>query len=355
MPAITPEFMFDLESNMRLVSTNEYQRLTKNLWWDRIAKYQTSQSKKERINWLLETAKIERPNAKHGGGQAIFEDIVSQTTELEHQNAHAGLQLKKEQLEDLDGNGVQLATHWSKQVGAHAAYWPQQCVADAIKANPTTYDGKAFFAKDHPLNPFAPEVGEFANDFTGAVDGAYPGALPIHEPDDPDNPTNGGVTVEVALQNLAKAVAYAATLKMPNGVTPRFLRLSAIFVPPALMARTTQLTSAKQLVQSAATGALTGDVEALIRYLGLGIPIQCDELGAAFGGSDTTYYLAMEEITSNELGAFVYSERENFGVVYHGPMSDADLARKREFQWLTEGRNVVEPGHPYLLFRGQAS
>lgn len=345
MPAITPAFMFDLESNMRLISTNEYQRLTKNLWWDRIAKYQTSQSKKERINWLLETAKIERPNAKHGGGQAIFEDIVSQTTELEHQNAAAGLQLKKEQLEDLDGNGVQLATHWSKQVGAHAAYWPQQSVADAIKANPTTYDGLSFFHQSHPVNPFDASAGTYANLFTGAASGAYPGALPI----------GGATTVEVALANLAKAVAYAASIKMPNGVTPRFLRLAAILVPPALMARAVQLTSAKTLVQSAATGALTGDVEAVIRYLSLGMPIQCDELGAAFGGSDTTYYLAMEEITSNELGAFVYSEREPFAINYHGPMTDAELARKREFQWTTEGRNVVHPGHPYLLFRCDAT
>src|SRR5690348_9288842 len=103
MGAITPQFLFDLESNMRLISANEYQRLTRELWWQRVAKVMTSGSKKERLTWLLDTAKIER-TAK-GGGQVTFEDIVSRTTEYENENASAGLEVKKEQLEDLDGNG----------------------------------------------------------------------------------------------------------------------------------------------------------------------------------------------------------------------------------------------------------
>lgn len=345
MPAITPAFLFDLESNMKVITSNEYQRLNSALWWDKVAKRLPSQAKKERLTWLLDSAKIERPNASHGGGQTIFEDIVSATTEFENENAVAGLKLKKEQLEDLDGNGVQLAAHWSRQIGAYAAYWPQQEIARAIKANPVTYDGLSFFHGSHPVNPFDASAGTFANVFTGAASGAYPGALPI----------GGATTVEVALANLAKAVAYVASIKMPNGVTPRFLRLAGLIVPPALMARAVQLTNAKFIAQSAASGALSGDIEAVVRYLSFGMPIQADELGAAFGGSDSSYYLLMEEITTNELGAFVYVDREPFSVAYHGPMTDAELARKREFQWTTEGRNTVGAGHPYLLFRADAT
>lgn len=345
MPAITPEFMFDLESNMRLISSNEYQRLTRNLWWDKVAKKISSTAKKERINWLLDSAKIERPNASHGGGQAIFEDIVSVTTEFENLNAQAGLQLKREQLEDSDGNGVQLATHWSRQIGAYSAYWPQKMIANAIKANPTGYDGKSLFATDHPVNPFDLSAGTFANDFTGAASGIYPGAVPI----------GGATTVEVALANLAKVAAYIASIKMPNGADPRGLRIAGLLLPPALMARGVQLTSAKFISQSSASGAISGDVEGVVNYLGLGMPIQADELGSAFGGSDSDYYVIAEEITSNELGALTYVEREPFAVNYHGPMSDAELARKREFQWTTEGRNTVGAGHPYLIFRCRAT
>ena len=144
MGALTPEFLFDLESNMRVIAEREYERLLSNLWWQMVAKVMPSGAKRERINWLLDTARIERTIA--GGGQVSFEDIVSRTTEFVNLNAAAGLELKKEELEDHDGNGVQLATHWSRQMGAYAAYWPQKMIADAIKANDDTYDALPFFS-----------------------------------------------------------------------------------------------------------------------------------------------------------------------------------------------------------------
>lgn len=347
MPAITPQFMFDLESNMRLITSTEYNRLNSNLWWTKIAKTMPSSAKKERINWLLDSARIQRTGK---GGNVEFEDIVSQTMEVENLNAAAGLELKKEQLDDLDGGGVQLAGHWSRQMGAYSSYWPQKMVAQSLLSNPKTYDNQPFFSLAHPVNPYDPAAGSFANTFTGAAAGVYPGALPIHATG------AGSVTVDVAIQNLARAIAYCSALRMPNGEDPRFLRLAALMVPPALTARAQQITNAKFIAQAGGGGAGSADVEAVIRNFGLGQPIECPELAAAFpGGSDTTYYLAMEEITSNELGAWCYINREPFAITYHGPQTDAQLARIRKFQWTTEGRNVVTPGHPYLLFRGQAT
>jgi len=348
MGQITPSFLFDLESNIRVISEREYERLLSNLWWQRVARVMPSGAKKERVNWLLDTARIERPLASHGGGQAIFEDIVMQTTEYENENAVGGLELKKEQLEDLDGNGVQLATHWARQMGAQAAYWPQQVVSDAIKANGLTYDGLAMFSpigSPHPVNPFNVSAGTFANDFTGAASGIYPGAIPI------DN----SVTVDVAIDNINAALAYVASIAMPNGTQPRMLRLAGLLHPPALTARAQQITQAQYIAQAASSGGGSADVSAVIRNFGLGTPQEAPELSSAFGGSDTTYYLLVEEITSNELGAFAYIDREPFSMIFHGPMTDAQLARVRKFQWLTEGRNTVGNGHPYLIFRCQAT
>jgi len=345
---ITPEFLFDLESNMRVIQSQEYQRLLDALWWNRVAKTMQSGAKKERINWLLDTAKIERPQGSHGGGQQIFEDMVMQTTEYENENAVAGLELKKEQLEDLDGNGVDLATNWSRQVGAQAAYWPQKEVARAIRDNGDTYDGLPFFSaigSPHEVNPFNPGIATFANDFTGAASGDYPGALPV----------GGATTLDAALDNLQKASAYIATIKMPNGEDPRMLKVNAILHPPALTARFQQLTSAQFLAQAASSGGGSGDVQAVIRNQGLGEPIEAAELATAFGGADDTYYLLAQEITSDELGAFVYVDREPFSTIFHGPQTDSELARIRKFQWTLEGRNTVGAGHPYLMFRCQAT
>lgn len=344
MGQITPSFLFDLESNMRVIASREYERLLKNLWWDKVAKRMPSVAKKERINWLLDSARIQR--TIKGGGQVPFEDIVALTTEYENENAAAGLKLKKEQLEDLDGNGVDLATHWARQMGAYAAYWPQKMVAQAIRANPTSYDGVAFFhASAHPVNPFDPGAGNYANLFTGAASGIYPGAVPI----------GGATTLDTAVENIGKVIAYIASIKMPNGEDPRQLRVAGIMVPPALTTRAQQLTNAKFIAQAAASGGGGADIEAVVRNWGLGQPIEAPELGSAFGGSDSKYYIIAEEITSNELGAFAYVDREPFSIVFHGPQTDAELARLREFQWTTEGRNTVGPGHPYLLFRCDAT
>jgi len=346
MGQLTPSFLFDLESNMRIISANEYERLTANLWWQTVARTMDSASKKERINWLLDTAKIERPQASHGGGQAIFEDLVMQTQEYENENAVAGLELKKEQLEDLDGNGVQLAAHWSRMMGAQAAYWPQKMLAQAVLANGNTYDSLPFFSpigSPHPVNPFNTGAGTFANDFTGAAAGIYPGAVPVTG------------TLDVALDNLNSVKAYVASIQMPNGEDPRFLKIGAILHPPALTARFQQLTQAQFIAQAAATGGGSGDVSAVIANMGFGTPIEAPELGSNFGGSDTTYYVLAQEITSDELGAFVYLDREAFSILFHGPMTDAQLARLRKLQWTTEGRNTCQPGHPYLMFRCQGT
>lgn len=339
MGAITPSFVFDLESNMKAITTREYDRLARNLWWQKVAKKVSIKSKRERLVWMLETAKIEV--STRGGGQAKFDELVTQTMEIETANAVAGLTLKYEQMVDLEngiagGEAMRVSSAWSRQVGAHAAYWPQKLIANAIKANPLGYDGQPFFSSAHPVNPFRTEYGTFANVFTGAASGSYPGALPI-----------GTGTIEAAQANVSKAIAYIASIKQANGEDPRGLRVSGIVVPPALMERAVQITQAKFVSQT--------DVSAITAYQGLGMPIQADELGAGFGGSDTDYYLLAEEISSDELGAFAYVEREPFSVLYHDQLSDAELARKREFQWTTEGRNATTAGHPYLLFRCRAT
>lgn len=347
--ALTPSFLFDLESNMRTITANEYQRLADKTWWNKVAKTMPSGSKKERIVWLLDTAKIEYVNKL--GGERTYEDILSHTTEFESGAATAGLRLHRNQFEDLDGNGVQLATHWSRQMGAYGAYWPQKQVAKALRdgeaATSLAYDGEKFFDTDHPVNPFDSSVGMYQNVLTGAPSGAYPGACPI----------DASVTLDVAFTNLAKAINFVnGALKMPNGEDPRMLRVSGIMVPTALTTRAAQLTDAKFIAQAAASGGGSADVEAVIRQWGLGMPIEAPELGAGFtNGSDTSYYLLASEIQSDDLGALVYVEREPFSILYHDGVSDVELARARELEWTLDGRNIVQYGHPYLCFKVKAA
>lgn len=358
---ITPTFVMDLKTRVQDIANEDYQRLKQDIWWNKIATTLNSTTKKERLSWLLSTGTLEE--VAHDGGEVANDTLLRASTEFENKFVRKGLKVKFEEFEDLDGGAVMLAggrvagragfdsiSKWTRDIAAHAAYWPQQKLAEAMIANPTAYDQVAFFATNHLVNPLDAGFGTFANDFTGAASGSYPGALPIHDVG------AGSVTAEVALQNLARAIAYIrGFIKMPNGVLLRKLRVTGIMVPPELAARATQLTSAKFIAQSAASGALSGDVEGIISYLNLGVPIIADELGAASGGSATTYYLIVQELSSPQMGAFIYSNREPIQITYVGPETDAELARSRELQWIAQGRNTVAPGHPFQLFRCRAT
>ncbi len=356
MALVIPSFVHDIESNMRAITEHHYDRLNKETWWRLVAKEMPLSAKKEMLVWLLDTAGIDYVNRL--GGEVEFSGMMAQTHSVSYKAATAGLKLNRYQMSDVvnglpGGAAVDAAAHWARGIAAYSAYWPQKQVAKAIndgdQSASLAYDGIVFFKDNtasHPVNPFDSSLGTFANMFTGAASGSYPGALPI----------GGATTLDVALENVGKALAYIAGIKMPNGSDPRMLRARRIIAPPALTTRVQQLTNAKYIAQAAASGGGSGDVEAVIRNWGLLEPIEAVELGAGFtNGSDSSWYIAVEDVTTNELGAIVYGNREPFEVQYHDGVSDADLQRANELEWTVRGANTVAYGHPYLLFKCKAT
>ena len=337
MGALTPSFLFDLESNMRKIVEDEYSRLAakENLWWSKVAKVRPSSSKREIVTWLLSTAQIE---GQGKGGNMSFEDMVALYTEFTSEDSGNGLKIRRQQFEDLDGNGVDLATQWARDTASQMSYWPQKQVAKAIKAGETAkgYDGKNFFASDHPLNPKDASSDVYSNLFTSVG-------------------INGNV--DTALANLQTIFAKIASIKMPNGEDPRFLKPAGILCGPKLYPRAVQLTSAKFIAQVAGSGAGSGDVEALIASMGFGMPISVPEL--VDFESDTTFFVIAEQAASSQLGALTYVEREPYKITYYtgqggGTGADAVLDRAQELEWHNHGRNVVGYGHPFLLFKCKA-
>lgn len=344
MGALTPTLLVGLEDRMSLIIEREYARMTQNLWWQNVAKVRPSTGRKEFITWLLSTAMIR--DLGESAGNLSYDDLVAVYTEIENKFSGTGLEITKAQLEDTDGGGLDLAAQWSADVGAYMAYWPQKQVAHALKNGHTAslytgYDGKALFATDHPVNPKNVALGTFQNIFTASGSGSYPGACPIDE-------TNA-TTVETALANLGKIMGYIASIKMPNGEDPKFLRPKYLIVPPRLMPRAVQLTNAKFIAQAAGSGGGSADVERLINSLGIAQPIVADEL-AGFE-SDTTFFVVCEQAAASQLGPIVYLEREAFHMDTYGPQTQAELGRRQSFEWQVHGRNAVAAGHPYLIFK----
>lgn len=335
MPALTPSFLMDLESRMRTIRENEYLELAKDLWWDKATKVMTSGGRREIVTWVINSAQLEVKD----DGSIAFDDMLIHETEFAPGFAGKGLKLRRSQLEDLDGNGMQLASEWSSQMGAQQAYWPQKQIAQFMKdgalSTSLAYDGLPFFSASHLLNPLDASKGTFSNLFTGV-------------------PIGTAVSADVALANLSDVFSRIASIKMPNGSDPRRLRPAAILCNPKLFPRAAQITNAKFIAQAASSGGGSGDVEALITSLGYGQPICADEF-AGFE-SDTTYFVLAKQATSSQLGGMVYIDREAFKTTYYtgqggGTGVDAFLDRANILEWHTTGRNAAGYGHPYAVFK----
>lgn len=336
MPVLTAQFMMDLESRMRFIQEREYLRLASGLWWDQVTKVLQSGSKRDIFAWVINSAQLEDQGQ---GGNIAFDDMLMVETEYSSNTVGKGLKLRRQQFEDLDGHGVQIAAEWAAQMAAQHAYWPQRQVATFLKnghlSTSLAYDGLPFFSASHLVNPRDSSKGTFSNLFTGV-------------------PIDVSVAPDVALANLQTVFSNIASIKMPNGSDPRRLRPAAILANPKMFPRAVQLTNAKFLAQAASSGGGSGDVEALIAAMGYGKPICADE----FAGyeSDTTYFVVAEQIAGSQLGGLVYVEREGFTTTYYSGRSgsaglDAALDRADELEWHTKGRNIVGYGHPFVVFK----
>lgn len=346
MGMITPEILLGIEDRMSILAGEGAAMKTLELWWNQVATERTSTGRREFLMWVVSTAMIRDLGAS--AGNLSFSDLSAVYTEIENTFAGEGFEITKADLEDSDGGGIEKAKEWALQIGADMSYFPQRKVADVLMRGHTSaylaYDGLPLFSAGHLLNPANDAIGTFTNIFTGAPAGAYPGACPIHD----------GVATETALTNLGKIRAYIKGLLAPNGVDKRGVKPVKILCGPAMFPRVAQLTSAKVLPQIASSGAGSADVEPLIQTLGYGQPLEVEELSGF--ESDTTFFVVASGAVPSALGPIVYQNREPFRMDAYGPsMSDHELGRKQSFEWHVHGRNAVAAGHPYLIFKCQAT
>jgi hypothetical protein len=392
---IDSTFVHSYERKMDVIQETEYVRrlASKFTWWTKVSHTREMNGQTERLGWFLETARI-KPVGPAGSGSLTFEELAIQQAVYPSYRHGGGIKVQRDQLQFLNGNGLNVLAEWSRQIGNEIAYYPQRLMAQLILNGAATdgsanaYDNIPFFvcptttgstssgqaySLGHPVNPFNLNAGYYWNQFTGSSSGNYPGACPIDE----------SVTVDVALQNLGKIISYISSIKMPNGVDPRFLTPVMIMVPPRMAPRVRELTQAKFIAQAASSGGGSADVEALITGWGLGEPVIVQEIQAnqtyavqvpiinetngnvgvmneTATGSDNTFYVICQEAMTTQLGAFLYLPGLPFKVNYYtgdagGTGMDAILNRINEFEYQVQGMVSVGYGHPYSVFRCQSS
>src|SRR5450432_1567551 len=319
---ITPQFIGTFETNVQTFIVDAWKRAQEDgLFWDEFMDVRSSATLRELYFWLIETARIYQENL---GGNKRYDDIAATFYEIDNQNSGSALRLTKNEIEDnmiaADGMrgmpALDYAANWAKQIGGAAAYWPQQQLVSLLGSGKTQngYDGVPFFSQAHPINPVSGTGPSYSNLLAGLkLDAA---------------------NLQLSASNLNAAAAAMRSLKQPNGAM-RFLRPNVLLHAPNETYVVNQLLDSKFFNAS----------ENVFTRLGIR-PVCADELS----GEPGVWYLGARMIPG-EGGAFIYQEREPYVLTTYSSDSQVELQRRKEFEWLYDGRNAAAFGHPYLFFR----
>src|ERR1700749_4544379 len=94
---VTPQIVRRVEDNLRYILVSTWARREKSVFWRRIMKTRTSATKKELLQWMLETAQI-RPMGN--GGRTTYDDLVEVFWEVVNEDFGAALNLTSDETRD---------------------------------------------------------------------------------------------------------------------------------------------------------------------------------------------------------------------------------------------------------------
>lgn len=337
----SPQVVRRIEDNLEYIMVDTWKRKLRDQWFKRIVKTRSQKTKREIVQWLIETAKI-RPLGN--GGNINYEDLAETSHEFTVDRFGEALRLTTDEIED--GAAIDRAGAWARQMSSNAVMWPQKVAGvDLVKAGKVkgSYDGVPFWSLAHPIHPLQPSGATFPNLFY----------------DMPFSP-----------ENLALAYEYVATIKGPDGEY-RKLRPTIVAAGEKERLRVVQALGASfyaDPVRSGTTAPAENMIKASYGFAEPLIAAEFDETRSAYyntttgayqgatsaGGALQTrgvWYLFCELEEDAELGALIYSESKPFELTTYSHLDDVQLAQMDEYEWMFKGRNGAQYGHPFLGFR----
>lgn len=337
---ITPEWVGSFERGHRELITSTSKRVAINLHWDKFVSRKKSGGLIETYHYPIETSRIRREGQ---GGNKRFDDQAAAFLEIENENAGAGLRLTRNEIEDNTMASpelgkmsvVEFSRRWSIRMGHLQARWPNDLFFGALLSGETVVPkhlSTTFFSTSHVLNKFNPAGGTFANVLTGAANGAFPGACPIH--------MTGVGALDTAADNFAKAVGYIEGLRGPDGL-PRNLKVKHVLAGGALRKRLYELLDTKFFTQNG--------IENVMEKYGIEPVISND-----IPPTSTDYYL-FPELVDGEDGGFIYQERQGFVLSGYSLATEAELQRAKLFEWSLDARDGFGYGLPELAYKVKAT
>jgi phage major head subunit gpT-like protein len=236
-------------------------------------------------------------------GPRVIQNLNTHAYQLENEPYELTVGVDRDDIED-DQLGVYNPLF--EELGRNAQKWPDQTLKTALQAGTTNlgFDGVAFFASTHPLNP----AGNQANNFTGT-------ALS----------TTNFATVRAAM------AGFTGEDGEPLGVNP-----DTLIVPPQLADTANTIVTA-EFGASGATNVQRGQAKVVV------VP----ELANAA----TTWYLADN---SNAIKGLVWQLRKAPEFVSKTELTDDNVFFQKQFVWGVDARGVAGYGPWFLMSRAIA-
>jgi phage major head subunit gpT-like protein len=236
-------------------------------------------------------------------GPRVIQNLNTHAYQLENEPYELTVGVDRDDIED-DQLGVYNPLF--EELGRNAQKWPDQTLKTALQAGTTNlgFDGVAFFASTHPLNP----AGNQANNFTGTALSA----------------TNFA-TVRAAM------AGFTGEDGEPLGVNP-----DTLIVPPQLADTANTIVTA-EFGASGATNIQRGQAKVVV------VP----ELANAA----TTWYLAD---SSNAIKGLVWQLRKAPEFVSKTELTDDNVFFQKQFVWGVDARGVAGYGPWFLMSRAIA-
>lgn len=305
------KYLQALNDSFQTEFTGSYEAAVENSWAPSMASIIQVSGRSNVIDMMVENLKI-----GFESGRGTRTDLKDVGFQIDVRRADGGFELEKADflsLQNLERAAVRGAQA-SAMLGYEAKLFPQSVALQLLTEGTSRvcFDGKAFFATDHPNNYFTSAAGTYSNYETGK---------------------------DLTTANVAAAVAQLRGRKMPNG-TPRNLKPEILFHSTDLEARAWSAIDAQNVTVQSTTAIVTSRILAMFGLTPVCIP----GLPAKWWGVS-----ASNNAVSRVNKPLIIGELAPFSLTDYSDLTDAELRRRSVLEYTAEGFLQAQYGWPYLI------
>jgi phage major head subunit gpT-like protein len=261
------------------------------------------------------------PGLREWVGDRIYHGIAARSYTLRNRKFELSAELDVDKVEDNQAG--MFSNFVIPQMGEQSAKWPDDQIRDAMQNGDSSsnvryqaWDGLTFFNDAHPVS--------LDNSSLGTYD-------------------NLRASTALTGPNVVAIRTAMAAIKKPDG-RPGGVRLTDIFVPPALMHTAAQLANAEFTAPTAAFGVNAANVAATNVLKGTFNYHVIDELA----GEDTTWY-PMD--LSKRMKPFIWQSRMAPRLTQLTADKDPNVFREDKLQYGVKARGAAGYYMPFLCFQ----